>query len=107
MLSYEDLKKINSALALLISEEENVWKSGVANIDYSENKYVTENGFKIGFCVNKGRLEWFVETDYFEAVNGWNVLDRANEHKAFMFNNGDLLKTCFSQAQEKIESFLE
>lgn len=108
MISYEDLKKINNALKSLLAKEENDWKAGLAEIHYVENKYVTESGFGIGYCIDNGRLEWFVELDY-GAINGWNLNDRVNridENKAFSINNGNVLENSFGKAQEKIESLM-
>ena len=110
LISYEDLKKINSALKLLLEKEENDWKSGIAEIVYVENKFVTESGFGIGYCIDNGRLEWFLETDDFGAINGWNLKDRVNrvtDNKAFSINNGNNLENSFGKAQAKIESLMQ
>lgn len=107
MISYEDLKKINSALKILLDKEEYDWKSGISEIFYSENKFVTESGFGIGYCIDNGRLEWFVESDYYGAINGWKLKDRVIDNKAFSINNGNDLENSFGKAQTKIESLMQ
>lgn len=104
MISYENLVKINKALKILLSEEEKDWKSGEA---FVENKYVTDNGFKIGYIVENGRLEWFVESEYYGTINGLTLRDRVDEGKAFIINNGTILETTFGKAQAKIESLMQ
>lgn len=103
MISYENLVKINKALKILLTEEEQDWKSGEA---FVENKYVTDNGLKIGYIVENGRLEWFVESDYYGTINGLTLRDRVDEGKAFIINNGNILETTFGKAQAKIESLM-
>ena len=107
LISNEDLEKINNALKVLLAEEDRLWDSGIAEIDYVENKYVTENGIGIGFCVDKGRLEWFIDSDYHGAINGWNLKERVIDNKAFSINNGKELESSFVKAQTKIESLIE
>ena len=109
MISTEDLEKINNALKILLVKEENDRKLGITEIDYVENKYVTENGFKIGYCIDNGKLEWFVEFDYFAAINGWNVQDRVVDNKTFILNNynGKDIAEIFGEAQVKIESLMQ
>lgn len=107
LISYKDLEKINSALKVLLVKEDNDWKQGIAEIGYIENKYVTENGFGIGYCVNNGRLEWFIESDYYGAINGWRLEDRIIDNKAFSINNGRILEESFGKAQEKVKLLLQ
>ena len=107
MIPYEDLKKINNALKMLLIKEENDWKLGIAEIDYVENKYVTEAGFGIGYCIDKGRLEWFIDSNYYGVINGWNLKERVIDNKAFSINNGSILEDSFGKAQEKIELLMQ
>lgn len=112
MISYEDLEKINNALKLLLVKEENDRKLKLEEVDYIENKYVTESGFKIGYCIDNARLEWFVEFDHVGAINGWNLEDRVNDlidTKTFIIYNcnGKEIKGSFDKAQAKIESLMQ
>ena len=102
MVSYEELEKINIALKELLAEEDALWGKGPSSIDYVEKKYVTADGLEIGFCVDKGKLEWFVEADYYGTINGWNLKERIINNKAFSVNNGSLLEDGFQKAQMKI-----
>ena len=112
MISYEDLEKINNALKLLLVKEENDRKLKLEEVDYIENKYVTESGFKIGYCIDNARLEWFVEFDHVGAINGLNLEDRVNDlidTKTFIIYNcnGKEIKGSFDKAQAKIESLMQ
>jgi hypothetical protein len=112
MISYEDLKKINCALKLLLVKEEDDRKLELAKVDYIENKYVTESGFKIGYCIDNAKLEWFVDFDHVGAINGWNLEDRVNDFidtKTFIIYNcnGTEIKESFDKAQAKIDSLMQ
>lgn len=112
MISYEDLEKINHALKLLLVKEEDDRKLELKEVDYIENKYVTESGFKIGYCIANARLEWFVEFDHVGAINGWDLEDRINDFvdtKTFIIYNcnGKEIKESFDKAQAKIESLMQ
>lgn len=109
MIPYEDLKKINNALKILVAKEENDQKTGIVDVDYVENKFVTERGFKIGYCIDNGKLEWFVEFDYFGAINGWDLKDRIIDNKTFILNNynGKEIEEIFGKAQAKIELLVQ
>lgn len=109
MIPYEDLTKVNNALPLLIAKEENDKITGIEETVYVENKFVTERGFKIGYCIDNGKLEWFVEFDYFAPINGWNMKDRVIDNKTFILNNynGNEIGEIFGKAQAKIESLMQ
>ena len=112
MISYEDLVKIIHALKLLRVKEEDDNKLELAKVDYIENKYVTESGFKIGYCINNAKLEWFVEFDHVGAINGWNLEERVNDlidTRTFIINNynGKNIEEIFDKAQVKIESLMQ
>ena len=113
MISYEDLEKINYALKLLLVKEEDDRKLELAEVDYIENKYVTESGFKIGYCIDNAKLKWFVEFDHFGAINGWDLEDRVNDFvdtKTFIIyncNGKKEIKESFDKAQAKIESLMQ
>lgn len=102
VISDDDLIKMNNGLKELLVEEDALWKGGLSKIDYIEKKYVSTNGLEIGFCVDKGRLEWFVESDYYGTINGWNLKERVLNDKAFSINSGSFLEDSFSKALAKI-----
>lgn len=60
MIEYSDLVEINKALTKLLSEEKTDSES---NPDYLENKYITEDGFSIGYYIEKGIPNWFVRLE--------------------------------------------
>lgn len=87
MIEYSDLVEINKALTKLVSE---VGTDCAANPDYLENRFITNDGFQIGYYVSKGKASWYLK------------LERYSKSTVFI-KNADALTTNFSDAQKKIE----
>jgi len=87
MIEYSDLVEINKALAKLVSE---VDADCSANPDYLENRFITEDGFQIGYYVSKGKASWYLK------------LERYSNSTVFI-KNAEALTTNFPAAQKKIE----
>lgn len=87
MIEYSDLVEINKALTKLLSEVE---ADCSANPDYLENKFITEDGFQIGYYVSKGKASWYLK------------LERCSNSTVFI-KNAEALTTNFPAAQKKIE----
>ena len=86
MIEYSDLVEINKALKKLLSEVENDCAS---NPDYLENKFITEDGFRIGYYVDNGKANWFIKIEpYGEST---------------VFIKKEVLAEQFPAAQRKIE----
>lgn len=87
MIEYSDLVEINKALAKLVGE---VDADCAANPDYLENKFVTDDGFEIGYYVSKGKASWYLK------------LERYSNSTVFIKNASELTNN-FTAAQKKIE----
>lgn len=87
MIEYSDLVEINKALTKLVSEVE---ADCAANPDYLENKFITEDGFQVGYYVSKGKASWYLK------------LERYSSSTVFIKNAEDLTSN-FTAAQKKIE----
>lgn len=87
MIEYSDLVEINKALAKLVAE---VDADCSANPDYLENRFVTNDGFQIGYYVSKGKANWYMN------------LERYSNSTVFI-KNAESLTTNLLAAQKKIE----
>ena len=90
MIEYSDLVEINKALTKLVSEVES---DCAANPDYLENRFITEDGFQIGYYVSKGKASWYLK------------LERYKSSTVFI-KNAEVLTTNFPDAQRKIEELM-
>lgn len=87
MIEYSDLVEINKALSKLVNE---VDADCAANPDYLENKFVTDDGFQVGYYVSKGKATWYLK------------LERYSSSTVFVKSKEDLTSN-FTAAQKKIE----
>lgn len=86
MIEYSDLVEINKALTKLLSEVDADCES---NPDYLENRFITDDGFRIGYYVDNGKANWFIRLERYG--------------KSTVFIKKEVLAECFPQAQKKIE----
>lgn len=61
-----------------------------SNPDYLENKFVTDDGFKVGYYISKGKAKWFV------------TFEQYSSNTAFIKDQENLINS-FKDAQTKIE----
>ncbi len=87
MIEYSDLVEINKALDRLIKEVDLDIQS---KPDYLENKFVSNDGFQIGYYVSKGKAAWYMK------------LERYASSTVFPKSAEDLIPA-FKNAQSKIE----
>lgn len=87
MIEYSDLVEINKALAKLVTE---VDADCAVDPDYLENRFITDDGFQIGYYVSKGKASWYLK------------LERYSNSTVFIKNAAELT-TNFTAAQKKIE----
>lgn len=87
MIEYSDLVEINKALNKLLSEVDSDIQS---NPDYLENKFVTEDGFQVGYYVSKGKASWYMK------------LERYSSSTVFV-KNAEVVTSALKDAQSKIE----
>lgn len=86
MIEYSDLVEINKALTKLLND---VDADCALNPDYLENRFITEDGFRIGYYVDKGKANWFIRLERYG--------------KSTVFIKKEVLAENFPAAQKKIE----
>lgn len=87
-IEYNDLIELIKALKALQPETD---KDIALNPDYLENKFVTVDGFQIGYYVSSGKANWYVK------------LEEGGSDNTLFLNNGNLIETAFNEAKSKIE----
>ena len=87
MIEYSDLLEINKALKKIVAD---VDADVVANPDYLENKFITVDGFELGYYIFQSKVSWYMK------------LERFSESIVLIKNKDTLVET-FVNAQTKIE----
>ena len=87
MIEYSDLVEVNKAIASLMSE---VQSDKEAGYDYLENKFISNDGFQVGYYVSGSSMRWFLK------------LERYSSSTVFFSNTEDFVDA-FRNAQTKIE----
>jgi len=87
-IAYEDLLEMIKALKTL---EKDAITDKTINSDYLENKFVTDDGFKLGYYVSKGKIGWYL------------VLEKYGSDNTIFINDSEVIKHAFSIAKQKIE----
>ena len=86
MIEYSDLVEINKALTELLSQ---VDADCELDPDYLENRFITDDGFRIGYYVDNGNANWFIRLERYG--------------KSTVFIKKEVLAENFPAAQKKIE----
>lgn len=90
-IEYSDLVELVKALKALQAEVE----TDIAlNPDYMENKFITEDGFQVGYYVSNGKASWYIK------------LERFGSDATLFINDGDIIETAFNNAKTKIEELM-
>lgn len=87
-IEYSDLVEVNKVFDKLFKE---VDADCALNPDYLESKFITDDGFKIGYYVKKGKAHWVVDLDIY------SPLGRIELKKPYDFSKG------LKDAQNEIE----
>lgn len=87
-IAYEDLIEIIKALKTLKLESA---KDLSLNPDYLENKFITEDGFQVGYYVSKGKLKWYL------------TLERYGSGNTAFVKDVESIESLFDSAKLKIE----
>lgn len=74
-IAYEDLLEVNKAInvlkASIISDE-------ASNPSYFENKFVSDDGFQVGYYVSKGKASWYISLEKYGSDNSIFIKDLDN-----------------------------
>ncbi len=65
-IEFTDLMEVIKALKLLNIE---VVKDAALNADYLENKFISEDGFQVGYYVSGGAAKWYINIDKYGTDN--------------------------------------
>jgi hypothetical protein len=87
-IEYTDLLEVIKALATLKTQVDN---DVALNPDYLENKFITSDGFEIGYYVSSGKTRWYLK------------LERYGSDNTVFINDVETLTTAFEGAKDKIE----
>lgn len=87
-IEYNDLLEVLKALKALQPEVE---KDIASNPDYLENKFVTVDGFQVGYYVSSGKASWYVK------------LEKYGSDNTLFIDNGNTIETAFTEAKNKID----
>ena len=91
-IAYEDLIEVIKALETLRLES----STDIAlSPDYLENKFITEDGFQIGYYVSKGKLNCYL------------TLDKYGSGSTIFLKDVESIETILLLAKSKIEEFMQ
>ena len=88
-IAYEDLLEIQKAMTTLKTQSEIDINT---ESDYVENKFVTDDGFKIGYYVSKSKLNWFM------------VLEKYGSNNTIFIKSADSIDEALEVAKNKMNS---
>jgi len=83
-----DLKEILKAIQTLKIESDN---DKLSNPNYLENKFVTDDGFQVGYYVSKTKQKWYL------------VLEKYGTDNTIFIPDFSTLETAFNNAKREIE----
>jgi len=87
-IEYLDLLEILKALQIL---KQDLPKDLTLNPDYLENKFITVDGFNVGYFVSKGKATWYI------------TLEKYGSDNTLIIENVDVIETAFTKAKNTIE----
>lgn len=87
-IEYSDLLEVIKALKTL---KQDIEKDVASNPDYLENKFITVDGFQIGYYVDKGKSSWYIK------------LEKYGSDSTLFVKDGLTIESTFDEAKTKIE----
>jgi hypothetical protein len=87
-IEYNDLIEVLKAIKVLKTDVTNDLGT---NPDYMENKFVTVDGFQVGYFISKGKADWYIK------------LEKYGSDNTLFIENGDIVETAFTEAKNKID----
>ena len=89
-IEYSDLLEGIKALNSLKAE---VDTDIASNPDYMENKFITEDGFQLGYYISKGKATWYIR------------LEKYGSDKTLFIKDLSEIEANFNEAKNKIEDY--
>ncbi len=87
-IEYSDLLEVIKALRTLKAEADGDLAS---NPDYLENKFVTVDGFEVGYFISKNKLSWYIK------------LEKYGTHSTLFLRAREDVETAFMVGEKKFE----
>lgn len=87
-IEYSDLLEILKAMQTLKQEQQ---KDLALKADYLENKFVTVDGFYVGYYISEGKTSWYVR------------LEKYGSDNTLYISNVDDIEKAFTDAKNKID----
>ncbi|BAV07925.1 hypothetical protein FLA_3957 [Filimonas lacunae] len=87
-IEYNDLIEVIKAIKVLKAD---AIKDAIENSDYLENKFVTTDGFQVGYFISNGATKWYL------------TLEKYGSDNTLFIDTGDIIETAFSEAKTKID----
>lgn len=87
-IAYEDLIETQKAL---ISLKNQAIADSSTTSDYIENKFVTDDGFRVGYYVSKGKLNWYM------------VLEKYGSDNTIFIKNVSDIEQALNSAKQKMD----
>lgn len=87
-IEYNDLVEILKALKILRAD---VDKDVAAKPDYLENKFISVDGFQVGYYISKGKASWYLK------------LEKYGSDNTLFIDNGETIENAFMEAKTKID----
>lgn len=87
-IEYSDLVETIKAIGVLKQE---VDKDIAISPDYLENKFVSEDGFQIGYYVSKEKCTWYIK------------LEKYGSDNTLFLNDVNIIEQAFTDAKAKID----
>jgi hypothetical protein len=87
-IAYEDLLEMQKALSSLKSQSES---DSTTSSDYIENKFVTDDGFQVGYFVNKSKVNWYI------------MLEKYGSGNTIFIKDFSIIEDAFNSAKTKME----
>lgn len=88
-IAYEDLIETQKALSNLKIQAEKDWET---SSDYLENKFITDDGFQIGYYVSKGKTVWYIK------------LEKYDSESTLFLKDPESIESIFQLGKEKVET---
>jgi len=87
-IEYSDLLEVLKAINTLKSE---IDKDIASSPNYLENKFITTDGFQVGYYVSGGKVSWYIK------------LEKYGSDNTVFIDSGDAIERAFTDARNKIE----
>ena len=87
-IEYSDLVEVLKAVKSL---KQAVGDDIASKPDYLENKFITVDGFQVGYYISEGNASWYIK------------LEKYSSDCTLFLDNGDTIETLFTVAKNKID----